>query len=131
MIRLSKSVLAVGGVILAAGLITFTSPKAVHAVVAAALVQVTNTASNPVVNSDATRSPAQIVEIACTNVSCNAVEPGGSTDFRSYVVPQGQTLVITDIEIQAPLSVDQGSAPTGSSSRVWESYPDRRNVPTI
>ena len=46
--RISKSVMAVGGVVVAAGLLTLTNPKTVHAV-AAALVQVTNTASNPVV----------------------------------------------------------------------------------
>ena len=113
MLRPSKSALAVAATIVAAALLTLMNPKTVHAVVAAALVQVTNTASNPVVNSDATRSPAQIVAIFCTAASCNGVEPGGSTDFRSYVVPSGQTLVITDIEVQAPVFDEGGSAPSG------------------
>jgi len=90
--------------VLGAGLMTFTNPKAVHAV-AAALVEVTNTAANPVVNADATRSAAQIVEIFCVinDGSCNGVEPGGATNLRNYMVPSGQSLVITDIEI-LPLS---------------------------
>jgi hypothetical protein len=54
MIRLRVSALAVGGIVLAAGLLILAAPRTVHAV-AAALVQVTNTASNPVVNADATR----------------------------------------------------------------------------
>ena len=47
--RISKSVMAVGGVVLAAAAIGFTNPKAVRAAVVAAMVQVTNTAANPVI----------------------------------------------------------------------------------
>jgi len=99
MMRISKSVFAVGGVVLAGCLFTVMNPRSVHAV-AAALVQVTNTASNPVVNADATRSAAQIVEIYCNPAfSCNSVAPGGAVDPTDYTVPAGQSLVITDIEI--------------------------------
>jgi hypothetical protein len=51
MIRLSKSVGSLGAVALVAGVFTLTVPRAAHAV-AAALVQVTNTSANPVLNQD-------------------------------------------------------------------------------
>lgn len=98
MIRLSKSVLAVSGVILAGGLITVMNPKTVHAV-AAALVQVTNTSSNPVVSSDISFSPAQLVELFCSGGGCAGVEPGGALDASPYSVPAGHTLVITEVDI--------------------------------
>jgi hypothetical protein len=97
--RISRSVVTVSGVVLAAGLITFTNPKAVHAV-AAALVQVTNTASNPVPNSDVTSTPSQLVAISCLAVGCLRMEPGGALDQDAYAVPADQTLVITDVEIE-------------------------------
>lgn len=125
MIRISKSVLAVGGVVLASGLITVMNPKTVHAV-AAALVQVTNTASNPVVNSEATISPSQIVDLNCNGGlgSCFRVEPGGPLDQDAYVVPANQTLVITDIEIftsglggTAAFALEnQGTGPSGGGT---------------
>jgi hypothetical protein len=97
--------MAVGGVVLTAALIGFTNPKAVHAVTAA-LVQVTNTASNPVVSSEVSLAPAQIVELACTTgAECFQVQPGGGvTSISGYVVPAGKTLVITDIDIYTGVS---------------------------
>ena len=96
--RLSRSVLAVGGVILAGGLITFTTPKTVHAL-AAALVQVTNTAANPVIDADVTKDPSRIVELLCSN-GCIQLQPGGGVPAGTtlYTVPAGQSLVITDVE---------------------------------
>jgi hypothetical protein len=97
--RIPKSVLAVGSVVLAGGLFTVMNPRTVHAV-AAALVQVTNTTSNPVPNSDVTTAPSQLVAISCRLViGCYRMEPGGGLDLDAYVVPADQTLVITDVEI--------------------------------
>jgi len=64
MIRLSKSVLAVGAVVLAGSLITLMNPKAVHAL-AAALVQVTNTASNPAVTQSVGAQAGNMVHLTC------------------------------------------------------------------
>jgi hypothetical protein len=123
MIRLSKSVLAVGGVILAAGLITVMNPRTVHAV-AAVLVQVTNTASNPVVAQGIDKQATQIVELTCgytlvpkapDNV-CSLENadgtPGGTT---YYTVPNGQSLVIDSVDITTGI---QAGTPCGSSAFV-------------
>jgi len=110
MIRLSKSVLAVGGVVLAGGLIMVMNPRTVHAV-AAALVQVTNTATNPVVTQSVTQQAAQIVEVDCT---FDYPEPNGPRPCQQlggtgeYTVPTGQNLVITTIDI-SPLLTNGGT----------------------
>jgi hypothetical protein len=90
MIHISKSVLAVGGVVLAGGVITLLTPRTVHALVAA-LVQVTNTASNPVV----TQSVEQInpVQVFCEVGPCK--DGGGNV----YVVPSAFNLVVTAIDL--------------------------------
>lgn len=103
MIRISRSVLAVGGTVLAAGLIAFTNPKAVHAV-AAALVQVTNTAANPVVTQSIGQQAAQSVVLNCASSdasgigACYSLSNGwrGST---AYVVPANQSLVVTAVDV--------------------------------
>ena len=98
--RISRSVMAVCGVVLAAVVIGFTNPKAVHAVVTAALVQVTNTASNPVVSSEVSLAPAQLVQLYCNGTAkCFQIAAGGGVGTSAYVVPAGKTLVITDIDI--------------------------------
>jgi hypothetical protein len=110
MIRLSKSVLAVGGVILAAGLITFTNPKAVHAV-AAALVQVTNTASNPAVTQSVGAQAGNMVHLQCSQVtllgsgsSCGQILADGNGSGGDYTVPAGESLVITSFDV-TPVSL--------------------------
>jgi hypothetical protein len=104
MIRISKSVLAVGGVVLAGGLITVMNPKTVHAV-AAALVQVTNTASNPVVAQGIDKQAGNMVHLNCSVIlsgslfTCTRSAADGSTTFH-YTVPEGESLVITAIDVQ-------------------------------
>jgi hypothetical protein len=118
MIRLSKSVLAVGGVVLAGGLITVMNPRAVHAV-SAALVQVTNTASNPVVAQGIGKQATQIVELTCgftlvPNAPENlcSLENGdgtsGGTTF--YIVPTGQSLVIDSVDITTGIQLGKPCA---------------------
>jgi hypothetical protein len=103
MIRIPKFVLAAGGAVLAAGLITFTNPKTVHAV-AAALVQVTNTASNPAVTQSIGQQAAQLVDLECIpsvnsgNGACHLVT-NGFADSTPYVVPADQSLVITAADV--------------------------------
>ena len=101
MMHLSKSVLAVGGVILAGGLTTVMNPRTVHAV-AAALVQVTNTASNPVVTQGIGQQVAPMVDVVCfTNFGiCQLLSPtAGEVGGIAYVVPAGQSLVITAVDV--------------------------------
>jgi hypothetical protein len=107
MLRISKTTLSWGGVAIAAILFTLAVPRAAHAVVAA-LVQVTNTASSPVVAQGIGNQAAQIVEIECgyepgTTVSfgCSAVPATGLMfPFQGrYTVPEGETLVVTSVDI--------------------------------
>jgi len=123
MMRISKSVLAVGGVVLAGGLITVMNPKTVHAV-AAALVQVTNTSANPVVTQSIGQQAAQSVYLECVP----SVEPGNGTcylvtnGFRGttpYVVPGNQSLVITAADVYTFVAVNEAvnGLPTCNAGR--------------
>jgi hypothetical protein len=115
MFRLSKSTLSWAGVAVAAILFTLAVPRAAHAV-AAALVQVTNTASSPVISQDIGNQAAQIVQIECGVVPGSGItDPGhenlfgcvgvpalgvGSVPQSSvYTVPAGETLVVTSVDI--------------------------------
>ena len=111
MIRLSKSVLAVGAVIVAGGLITVMTPKTVHAF-AAALVQVTNTASNPVVTQSTSQQATQLFQATCSIVASidsrgNGSGPCGATS--------NQSLVVTAVDIALR---DQGFCVPGGTSVV-------------
>jgi hypothetical protein len=138
MIRLSKSVLAVGGVVLAGSLITLMEPKTVHAV-AAALVQVTNTAANPVVTQSIGQQAAQSVDLECVpsvipgNGTCYVVTDG-SRGSTPYVVPANQSLVITAVDVYTFVAVNEavngepacnagredGVSSSGGAPLVWE-----------
>ena len=103
--RLSKMVLAIGGVACAASVFLFTTPKAVYAVTAA-LVQVTNTALNPAVIQSTDHQAAQILDLQCptNNVPCTVINNntdnynGSSTQFQ---VPAGKSFVVTSVDITA------------------------------
>lgn len=110
MIRLNRSVLAVGGVILAGSLVTALNPRTVRAVevaaaaVKATLVQVTNTASNPVVTQSVGQQAAQTIHLACTagasSSSGNCYSyVNGVQSSSPYVVPDNQSLVITAVDV--------------------------------
>lgn len=99
---LRKAVSALGGIFLAALLIAALAPKATRGI-AAALVQVTNTATNPVQNQDITTSASQLLTLICrfgTNGVGNCFPPG--TNSTPYTVPDSQNLVITEVEIITP-----------------------------
>jgi len=103
--RVPRSVLAVGGVVAAAALIGFMKPATVHALTAA-LVQVANTATNPVVSSEVSRTAAQTValcigqDVTGARTPFEEVLPGGGFGGSAYVVPDGESLMITEIDIQ-------------------------------
>ena len=86
--------------------------RSVHAV-AAALVQVTNTASNPVVAQGIDKQAGNMVHLTCdvllsgANLTCGRVAPDLS--FTSnYTVPAGESLVITAIDVRP---TNEGSCP--------------------
>jgi hypothetical protein len=95
--------MAVGGVVVAAGLIMLATPNTVHAV-AAALVQVTNTASNPVVTQSVGVQAGNLVHLSCAvplsgiSVTCNRVAADTSIT-TNYTVPAGESLVITAMDV--------------------------------
>jgi hypothetical protein len=110
MMRISKSVLAVGGVVLACGLFTVMNPRSVHAV-AAALVQVTNTASNPVVTQSTSQQATQLVQMTC-NITTSPDERGNGSALCG-TVPSNQSLVVTAVDIV--LRNDLGFCVTGKT----------------
>jgi hypothetical protein len=109
--RFTKLSLFIAG---AVGILMLGVPRAAHAV-AAALVQVANTASNPVITQSISQQAAQIVQIECgylpgsgiggqppVLLGCVAVPATGVFSYGSpqvYVVPAGETLVVTSVDI--------------------------------
>jgi hypothetical protein len=81
------------GVVVACGLLV--APQAAHAL-AAALVQVTNTAAVPAVTQDVSKLAGQSSQFWCpfSFVGCFSF-PGVST---TYTVPSGQHLMITSVD---------------------------------
>ncbi len=98
MIRFAKSFLSFIALACAAALLIVSFPKAAHAV-AAALVQITNTADNPAVTQDVSKMASEIVNLGCTDIACVPVE---STGGVQYVVPAGKSLVVTAVDIDSP-----------------------------
>ena len=105
MTTLRKLALPFGGVVLVAGALTLAVPKAAHGV-AAALVQITNTAASPVITQGIGQQAAQIVHLTCgyaganTVANCVQILPTGSIGTPNpYQAPSGQTLVITGVDI--------------------------------
>jgi hypothetical protein len=96
--------LTAAAIALAASVADLVAPKSVRAAVAA-LVQVTNSTANPVATLNIGASATQNVTLLCNGgVSCFALGPAGATVANAppYVVPSGESLVITDIEIAPP-----------------------------
>jgi hypothetical protein len=111
MIRLPKFLLPVG-VVLILGVFILIAPRAVHAI-AAALVQVTNTASNPVVTQTTGAQATNMIHLQCVfnmsykNQACFQITPTGVLSYAGpdipYMVPNGSYLVITAADV-APYS---------------------------
>jgi hypothetical protein len=104
--RFTKLSLFIAG---AVGILMLGVPRAAHAL-AAALVQVANTASNPAVTQGIGNQAAQIVEIECGYlpggnylIGCVAVPPIGllvaPPQYSQYTVPGSETLVVTAVDI--------------------------------
>lgn len=105
MFRPSKSVLSFGAGALALGVLMLAAPRAAHAI-AATLVQVTNTASNPAVAQSPNTQAAQLVNLGLSSVTIPLsgglnyfVPTTGAGVGQSYSVPANQSLVVTDIDV--------------------------------
>jgi hypothetical protein len=96
MMRITKGMLSVGGAAVVAGVLILSIPRAAHAVVAA-LVQVTNTASNPVITQTVGQQAGQSIQIACDSLSAICSQ-WGQAAVTPYTVPPGQFLVITAVD---------------------------------
>ena len=105
-----KAVSASGGVFLAALLIAALAPKATRGI-AAALVQVANTAANPAMTQDTSKLVSQVVELTCgaATQNCTQLLPDAPLQSTAFTVPTGQTLVVTNVEFE---SVDNGNVAT-------------------
>jgi len=102
----SPKVLLPVGLALALGALILAAPRTVQAV-AAALVQITNTASNPVVTQTTGAQAANMVHLECTiNMSGDpngcyqvAAKGVGNPQGGTYTVPSGNYLVITAADV--------------------------------
>jgi hypothetical protein len=98
--------IGVGCAVVFAAALVLAVPREVHAF-ASALVQLTNTTANPAVTQDISREASQIVHLTTlgkANVSNATMTQlheyfSGGTFGPGYVVPAGQNLVITSIEV--------------------------------
>jgi hypothetical protein len=117
-----KHTIAVGGTAVAISLLTFTAPHAAHAL-AVALVQVTNTAATPAITQDVSRLASQNVQLLCPEVllDCSQILPDGSSG-GSYVVPGGHSLVITTVQINTSLTIQNSRQLTQAGGRVRGSW---------
>jgi hypothetical protein len=104
MTRLPKSVISFGALAIAAGVLTLAVPQAAHAV-AAALVQVTNTAASPAITQGVPTLAAQIVDISNSVLPSSAsytpfysISPYATFD-PGYSIPSNQSLVITTVDV--------------------------------
>jgi hypothetical protein len=124
----AKQFLMVTSVLVLVGLaVKVTMPKAVHAAVAA-LVQIANTPANPVPAAEVTQSASQLVTLECSTFfrsqACGLSKPNGEQLSVNYIVPDGQNLVITDVEITSDVTgagICQFGIfpPNGALDKVW------------
>lgn len=94
MFQLPKSVLSFGAGALTLGVFILAAPRAAHAI-SATLVQVTNTAANPVPNLDTERN-ARIPYQSSINASPCSIAP---CDFLMSPVPAGYRLVAQGVSV--------------------------------
>ena len=94
-----------GAAALAAGVLILALPRGAHAI-AATLVQVTNTAAGPAVVQDVSKLASQQVTLLAyglfpgTEANLVQMSVQGTVSTESYVVPAGQNLIVTSIDIK-------------------------------
>ena len=102
-----KSFIAFGGVAAAALLLSLSSPRTVHALSAVGdtLVRITNTAAAPGIVEDVPHIASHTVTLIGYVVSTSYGEPftqltpSGTVSEGAYVVPAGQSLIITAVDV--------------------------------
>jgi hypothetical protein len=107
MFKLPKSVLSLAAGAIALGVLILAAPRAAHAI-AATLVQMTNTSANPAIAQDVSKLASQNV-ILQSNISTAVLPNSSSTLFQilpngtqmPFVVPAGQNLVVTTVDVSA------------------------------
>jgi len=91
---------------LAVGLITLAIPRTTHAL-AAALVQVNNTTENPAITQSVPSQASRLVYLTAN------LPPNTSSGFFSggvaYIIPAGQSLVVTAVDITPTLECTTGA----------------------
>jgi len=99
-----------GAFALTAILLPLAAPRAAHAI-AATLVQVVNTATNPAVSQDVSKLASQNISLGgFTEVNQStgpfySIGVDGSLSPAVYTVPAGQTLIITSVDLIPNLGV--------------------------
>jgi hypothetical protein len=102
-----KSFIVFGGVATAALLLSLSSPRTVSALAAVGttLVRITNTATEPAIVEEVPHSASHLVTLVGYVVSTSYGEPflklatNGTVPTNAFVVPAGQTFVITAVDI--------------------------------
>jgi hypothetical protein len=104
MTRFSKYSLPVAAAASLAVVLSLAAPRAVHAI-SAALVNVTNTAASPAIGQGVDRLASQNVMLVSVETSpalaspLGRMSPDGTYSLSAFVVPSGQSLVITSIDV--------------------------------
>jgi hypothetical protein len=109
--RFRKYSLPVATAGILAVVLTLATPRAVHAVTAA-LVTITNNAENPAVIQGVSQLTTQNVYLACRaspggSFQCVREFPDGTASSTFFIVPAGESLVVTTIDI-IPIGTNQG-----------------------
>jgi hypothetical protein len=113
-----KHAIVLGGTAVAVSLLTFTAPRAAHAL-AVALVQVTNTAAAPAITQDVSKLASQNVQLLClSSFNCTQILPDGSSG-GPYVVPSGSHLVVTTVQINTTGSTSTQLEQPGGARVSW------------
>jgi hypothetical protein len=123
---LRKSVISLGIVAAATLLLSLTSPRTMHALggLGEQLVSITNTATHPAIVEDVPHFASHIVTLVGYVVSTSYGEPfttlatNGTVSTNGFVVPAGQSLVITAVDI-TPDSNTQAWINLGNYNGGW------------
>lgn len=110
MIRLSKSVVSFGTVALVACVATLAVPRAAQSF-ADKMVEVENTAAKPAITQSARDLAAQLVQLTSRPLiqTVTTFVNAGSSQNVAYLVPTGQSLVVTAVDITPPPGCTQPS----------------------
>jgi hypothetical protein len=96
------TLIAIGGVVLAGALLPFVAPKTVHAL-AATLVQITNTTSNPVPVASVVPGTPFFGLLQLTGTGSQSVGPGTGTLNVTQIVITSQDSAVDQVNIYAGL----------------------------